>query len=72
MNTKDIEAFALAEYRKEKDNEDNWVSFSDDWDLNIYMTEWETDVVKCAVFPVIDGQIDTSVCVYFFNFPREN
>ena len=71
MNTQAIKEFALEAYRKDKDDEDNWVAFSDDWDINIYQPEWDETIVKCVVFPVIDGVIDSSVDVYSFEFPRE-
>ena len=71
MNTQEIKDFALAEYRKNKDQEDHWASFSNDWDLNIYQPEDNEDIVRCIVYPVIDGMIETSVDVYVFEFARE-
>lgn len=74
MNTQEIKAFAIAKYKELRDQdgleEDNWFSFSDDWDVNIYFNEWEERDVFVMVYPVIDGCIDTTHDVYDFRFPR--
>lgn len=74
MNTADIKAFAIAKYKelRDQDNleEDNWFTFSDDWDVNIYFNEWDEDFVQVTVYPVIDGLIDSSNDIYHFKFPR--
>ena len=75
MNTAEIKAFAIAKYKELRDSgtldEDNWVSFpGDDWDLNIYLNEWEDRIVRVAVYPVIDKIVGTHNDVYHFSFPR--
>lgn len=53
MNTEAIKAYALAMYSANKDEEDAWYSFDDNWDVNIYDEGW---IVRVFVYPVVDGQ----------------
>ena len=71
MDTKEIRAFALETYRADKNIEDDWVRFNADWAVNIFQPHWDEGVVRCDVYPVVDGVIGAPTLVYSFYFPRE-
>ena len=73
MNTEAIKAYAQAAYRNDPDNTDIWESFDDNWDINVYHTEFgdNESLVHVAVFPVIDKQVQSHSMVYYFTFQKD-
>lgn len=61
MNTDAIRAYAQAMYNTDPKDTDAWYAFDDNWDINIYHTEFGSDPGKVyvAVYPVIDRQVQT-------------
>lgn len=58
MNTEAIKAYAHAKAHTNPEIEDEWYSFDDDWDINIF---WDSSVSAFQVFvyPVVDKQVQT-------------
>jgi len=68
MNSNAIKAFAISEFYKDQEDEDKWISFDDNWNINIYVTDWDEGFATIAVYPVIDKQVDTTHSVFFHRF----
>ena len=75
MNTSEIKEFAINQYKALLVNgaleESNWIAFGAEWNLEIWLPEWDEDSVRVSVYPTIDGQIEL-IDVYTFTFPRSN
>lgn len=61
MNTEAIKAYARAMYVANPEDTDAWYSFDDNWDINIYHTEFgaDPDQIYVVVYPVVDKQVQT-------------
>jgi hypothetical protein len=54
------EGFIKALLKTDNTPEDEWFTISDDWDLNVW-TDDDEKKVKAVMYPVTDGETDTSV-----------